>query len=260
MIERTVDINDSPCRIWEKGEGDRVGFLAGFRGTPRWTPFLERLSEKRRVIVPSLPGFPGAGTGHQVLDDTPDWIAMTLDLLEAAGLDGADLIGESIGGMLAAEVAALSRASVRRLVLMAPLGLYDAREPVRNPFQTHRPNIPSLLTSSADAYTAAFGPHSEDAAIMTEHELTLLRADEAAARLIWPFGERGLVKRLHRIAAPTLLLWGTEDQIVPPSYAQRFADGIRSATRIETVIGAGHLASIDAPKEAAEAVLSFFSA
>ena len=58
-----------------------------------------------------------------------------------------------------------------------------------------------------------------------------MRALEAAARLLWPIGDRGLAKRLHRITAPTLLLWGSEDRIVPASYAKRFAAGIAGRTR-----------------------------
>ena len=69
--ERTVTVNGHACRVWEKGSGAAVGFLAGLGGAPRWTPFLDALAQHRRVIVPSLPGFPGA-TGHERLDDHLD--------------------------------------------------------------------------------------------------------------------------------------------------------------------------------------------
>src|SRR5215468_1585750 len=117
--ERQVAVNGEPCRVWEAGEGEPVGFLPGLGGLPRWSPVLERLSERRRVIAPSLPGFPGA-LGYERLDGLADWVTATLDLLEASGIAGADLIGASLGGLLAAEAAAFSRATVRRLVLVAP--------------------------------------------------------------------------------------------------------------------------------------------
>jgi pimeloyl-ACP methyl ester carboxylesterase len=123
--ERSVVVGGERCRVWEKGSGEPLGFLGGVRGLPRWTPFLDRLAERRRVVAPSLPGFPGA-EGHQRLDDVADWVTATLDLLEASGLEGADLVGASVGGLLAAEVAAFSHASLRRLVLIAPFGLFDA--------------------------------------------------------------------------------------------------------------------------------------
>ena len=85
------------------------------------------------------------------------------------------------------------------------------------------------------------------------------RASESAARLLWPFGERGLVKRLHRIQCPTLLLWGTEDRIIPPTYAERFASRIGGSTQIHKIDGAGHLADVDQPQAVAEVVLSFLS-
>ena len=86
LQERIVEVGGCRCRVREKGDGNTVGFLAGFRGTPRWTPFLDHLARSHRVVVPALPGFPGAEPGHRQLDDTVDWITMTLDLLEARGV------------------------------------------------------------------------------------------------------------------------------------------------------------------------------
>jgi pimeloyl-ACP methyl ester carboxylesterase len=255
--ERRISVGGSACRVWERGEGPPLAFLHGFGGLPRWTPFLERLSATHRVIAPSLPGFPGSDPGHRALDDIADWIAMTLDLLEAAGVEGGDLVGESIGAMLTAEAAAFSPDVARRLVLIGPLGLYDAREPVENVFANRATEIPGRLCCDLGAFLATFGPPSGDAAALTEFEITSYRAAEAAARLIWPFGERGLAKRLHRIRAPTLLIWGAGDRVVPASYAKRFADGIAGPVAVRTIEGAGHLASIDAPDAVAGAVLDF---
>ena len=111
--ERAVTVNGEPCRVWEKGNGSPVYYLAGLAGLPRWTPFLDRLAERHRVVAPSVPGFPGAA-GHDRLDSLLDWIAAALDLLEGAGLAGGDLIGASIGGALAAEAVAMAPGLVRR--------------------------------------------------------------------------------------------------------------------------------------------------
>ena len=64
----TVEVNGFPCRVWSKGSGPRLGFLAGLGGLPRWVPFLDELAKTRTVIVPSLPGYPGGAAGHTVLD------------------------------------------------------------------------------------------------------------------------------------------------------------------------------------------------
>lgn len=255
--ERVIDLGGCRCRVWEKGAGAPLGFLPGFRGMPYWTPFAERLAEQFHVIVPSLPGFPGADPGHRELDDTIDWVAMTLDLIEHAGLWGADLVAESIGAMLAFEAAAMAPGAVRRLVAIASLGVHDPDVPVRNPYTTHMPEIPSLLVSDEGAYAKAFACRSTDLAAHTEHEILLYRADEAAARWIWPLADRGLRKRLHRVRGPVLLVWGDADAIVPVAYAERLAARIAGPTAIEIIAGAGHLATIDAPGPVADAVSAF---
>jgi pimeloyl-ACP methyl ester carboxylesterase len=255
--ESAITVNGSTCRVWQKGEGRPIGFLAGLGGVPRWTPFLDRLAATRRVVVPSLPGFPG-GLGHDKLDDTTDWVAMTLDLLEASGLEGADLIGASVGGMLAAEAAAFSHATVRRLVLIAPFGLYDSGDPPIDVFAQPAAAVPTLLCARSEAAAEHLAaPEGEDA---MEWTVQLARASETAARLLWPLGDRGLKKRLHRIAAPTLILWGERDRILPPSYAKRFAAAISSGrdhVAVKRIEGAGHLAYLDEPEATARAVLEF---
>lgn len=242
------------ARVWQKGEGDPLGFLGGLRGLPRWPAFLDRLAESRRVIAPSLPGFPGAD-GHRELDDLPDWLAGTLDLLEASGLDGADLVGASVGGALLAEVAAFSRASVRRLVLIAPLGLFDASEPVADLFALRKSEVAALLSSRPETFEAFLA--TPEGADEIEWQIVLARAQEAAARLLWPTGDVGLSKRLHRIQAPTLLLVGSEDRVLPASYAKRFADGLGGLVQMLRIEGAGHVLELDAPDAAAEATLAF---
>ena len=174
------------------------------------------------MIAPSLPGFPGA-TGHDRLDDLADWVTATLDLLEQSGLEGADLVGASVGGTLCAEVAAFARATVRRLVLIAPFGLFDADEPVADIWAQTRSELPALLSNEPERLAAFLAAPADADAI--EWQILLARANEAAARLLWPTCDRGLHKRLHRIVAPTLILWGSADRVVPPSYRQALHRG-----------------------------------
>lgn len=252
--ERFVTVQGEPCRVWEKGSGAPVAFLAGLGGAVRWTPFLDALAAQRRVVVPSLPGFPGA-TGHDRLDDHLDWIVATLDLLAAAGLERADLVGASIGGMLAAEVAALAPATVARLVLVAPFGLFDAREPTTDVFALRADQVPGTLSAHPERVLERATPPEGIAA--DEWAIVQARAATAAARLSWPLGDRGLAKRLHRITAPTLLVWGECDRVVPPAYARRFAERIAGETLLCTIPGAGHLVDLDEPAELARVVGSF---
>ena len=90
-----------------------------------------------------------------------------------------------------------------------------------------------------------------------EWPIEQVRASEAAARIFWPLGNTRIEKRLGLIKAPTLLLWGSEDKIMPRSYADVFAKGISGPTQIKMIAGAGHLAELDRPAEVARAILDF---
>jgi pimeloyl-ACP methyl ester carboxylesterase len=257
LAMRSVRIREEKVRVWEKGRGRPLGVLSGLFGFPAWTLFLEALSAKRRVVVPSLPGHPG-GADFRKLDDLADWVVATQELLEAAGLAGADLVGLGPGGTLAAEVAAFSPVLVKRLALVAPFGLFDEREPVADLWAKRTVELPATFSAKPAEFAAqVLAPPAGADSI--EFQVQQVRALESAARLLWPFGDRGLAKRLHRISAPTLLVWGGDDRIVPASYAKRFAAGIRGRTRIRSLAGAGHRADLDAPEALAKAVLGFLA-
>ena len=256
--ESFVTLGGSRCRVWEKGDGAPLGFLPGLRGLPRWPPFLDRLAERRRVVALSPPGFSGSEPGHHDLDDLPDWVAKTLDLLEATGVAGSDLVGASVGGMLAAEAAAFSNATVRKLVLISSFGLYDDAAPPAMFFPNTPPQQDALLVSNAEALQALVAPPPGiSEAEQLDWEMEAFRANEATARLVWPMGDHGLRKRLHRIRSRALVIWGAEDKLFPASYAALFAEGISGPARTRIVKGAGHLAWLDKPDDVAGAVLRF---
>jgi pimeloyl-ACP methyl ester carboxylesterase len=251
----TIDVNGFPTRVWRKGSGPKLGFLAGFGGLPRWIPFLDALAESRTVIVPSLPGFPGGDRGHTVLDTHLDWLVAIRGLLDKAGLDGADLAASSVGASMAAEMAALWPASVRRLALIAPFGLFDEADPATDPWAQRADTVPALMCADPAIWTALKTP--PEGANSIEWPIEQVRANEAAARIFWPLGNTKLEKRLPLIKAPTLLVWGAEDRIMPRSYAERFAKAIDGQTEIQLIEGAGHLAELDKPREVARSILQF---
>jgi pimeloyl-ACP methyl ester carboxylesterase len=257
LARRLVRVRGEKVRVWEKGRGRPLGVLAGLLGFPDWTPFLEALAAKRRVIVPSLPGHPGGGDFRK-LDELADWVIATQELLEAAGLAGADLVGLGPGGTLAAEVAAFSPALVKRLVLVAPFGLFDEREPVTDFWAKRATELPATYSERPAEFAQQLLTPPEGADPI-EFQVGVVRSLEASARLLWPFGDRGLAKRLHRIRAATLLVWGGADRIVPASYAKRFAASISGRARIRSIPGAGHRVDFDAPETLAKAVLGFLA-
>src|SRR5262245_63192234 len=108
------------------------------------------------------------------MDGLADWVCATLDLLEASGLEGADLVGASAGATLAAEVAAFSHATLRRLVLIAPFGLFDPEAPVADLWAQDPGELPALLSARPERLAAALAP--PEGADAGEHALDLERA------------------------------------------------------------------------------------
>jgi pimeloyl-ACP methyl ester carboxylesterase len=253
----TVDVNGFATRVWRKGKGPKLGFLAGFGGLPRWMPFLDRLAEHRTLIVPSIPGFPGGDRGHTVLDTHLDWLLAVHDLLAKSDLIGADLVGSSVGGSLAAEMAALWPESVKRLALIAPFGLFQDDDPPTDPWAQRADAVPGLMCADPEIWKAMKAV--PEGANSIEWPIEQTRAAEAAARIFWPLGNTRIEKRLGLIKAPTLLLWGEQDRLIPRSYAARFASGIAGPTEVKLIADAGHLAEHDRPAEVAQAVLAFMS-
>jgi pimeloyl-ACP methyl ester carboxylesterase len=250
-----VEFGGFSWRVWKKGDGPRLGFLAGLGGLPKWIPFLDALSRERTVIVPSLPGFPGGDRAHTVLDSHLDWVLAVRHLLQKAGLDGADLAGSSVGASFAAEIAAIWPASVRRLALIAPWGLFDDKDPMTDPWAQRAPEVPALLCADPERWNQLKA--EPEGLNSPEWPIEQTRANEAAARAFWPLGNTRLEKRLPLIEAPTLLIWGEADRILPRSYAERFAAAIAGRTEIVTIPGAGHLAELDKPDEVAAAILQW---
>jgi pimeloyl-ACP methyl ester carboxylesterase len=236
------------------GRGSRIGFLAGFGGLPRWIPFLSRLAEQREVIVPSLPGYPGA-TGHTLLDSHLDWLLVVRELLRKSGLEGAALAGSSVGGSFVAEVAALWPSYVKSIAVVAPFGLFDEKDPPTDIWAQKPDDVPGLLCANAQTYKdlKAPPPHANS----VEWPIEQVRASEAAARAFWPLGNTRLEKRLSLIEAPTLLLWGEQDRIVPRAYADKIKAAVRGKCEIRLIKGAGHLAELDQPDDVAKAILEW---
>jgi len=250
----SVEVNGFPCRVWRKGSGPKLGFLAGFGGLPRWIPFLDRLAEARTVIVPSLPGFPGAA-GHTRLDGQLDWVLAVRHLLDAAGLAGEDLAGSSVGGSFVLEMAALWPESVRRVAAIAPFGWFDEADPATDPWAQRPDEVGALLCADPERWRRLKAP--PEGANSPEWLIEQTRANEAAARAFWPLGNTGLMKRLPFVAAPTLLIWGEQDRILPRSYGRRFAAAIGARAEFRLLPDAGHLAELDQPDAVAAAILEW---
>jgi pimeloyl-ACP methyl ester carboxylesterase len=260
MRKQQVAVRDGAfdVEVWEAGSGTPVLFLHG-EGGPLWTPFHDALAQHCRVIAPVHPGY-GESTGSDQLQDLQDLVYYYLDLLDRLELRELPLIGHGLGGMVAAELAAVQPDRFTQLVLIAPLGLWIPDDPVRDYFVMPPAELAAALYHDRDspaARAAAETPTEGEALI--EFHLERAKSMATAAKYLWPIPNRGLAKRLHRIAAGTLILWGESDGIASPRYAEAFRERLRDA-RVEIVEEAGHLPHEEQPARVAELTSAFLAA
>ena len=256
MDDRSLSCNGTAVRVWEQGDGETVVFLAGFGGLPKWIPFLDRLAESRRVIVPSLPGFPGA-EGHGRLDDLSDWTAATLEILEGATDGPFGLIASSVSAPLALEAAAMQRQRINRLVLVGPFGIHDER-PDAIDLWAQRPgpkSYPPLLCANPERYAALW--QKPDDVDEIEWQVTEIRAREAAARYLWPLNDTGILKRAYRLTQPMLLIRGSADRLVPRASLEKLKSAVTGEAVVHEVANAGHLVELDQPEALAGLINQF---
>lgn len=261
MQERKVAVRGGmfETEVIEDGNGPPLLYLHGVNGVQPGDPFLARLARQHRVIAPRMPGF-GESTGTEQLNDLHDLIYYELDLLDALNLRGLPVIGHSLGGMIAAELAAVQPDRVSALTLIAPMGLWNPAHPVADFFSM----APTALAAAtyhdpASPIAQAAGRPPEDNEAYIAFMLDRAKSLATAAKYLWPIPNRGLNRRAHRITAPTLLVWGESDRIVPPQYAEDFQATIAD-TRVETIAEAGHLPQVEQPDALAEVVLGFVGA
>ena len=238
--------------IFRVGRGPRIGYLHGMVPVTSDEAFVTCLAEQgREVVAPCLPGYGGTSTSRD-LRTMHDWVAATSEIIDIAGLNGAPVVASSVGAMLALELASIRPEAFSHLVLIGPIGLWRDDCPVTDPFSTTLSGQRNLLTNDP-GLTASFydGSAGADPVVATIQRYT---ARTATASLVWPIPDFGLSQRIHRVSCPVTLIWGADDRIVPPVYADFFAERLSELRSIHVVEGAGHLAEWDAPAQVAEIV------
>jgi pimeloyl-ACP methyl ester carboxylesterase len=256
-VERTVAIRDGAVafRVLEAGRGAPLVWLHSTHDAEAWPPLLERLAARYRVIAPRHPGS-GGSTGVESLDDLLDLVLAYDELLTVLGLGAAHLAGHFFGAMVAAEVAAVLPRRVGRLVLVSPLGLWRDDAPPADVLILPKDDLAAVLWAdpgSAAARAWASVPGDEDGQAVAEIESIARRS--AMAKFVWPIPDRGITKRLHRIAAPTLLVWGDADRANPIVYAEEWQRRIKGAA--VKVLPGGHMLPHESPAVVAAAMEEF---
>jgi pimeloyl-ACP methyl ester carboxylesterase len=249
--EERHDVNGIETVVLSAGEGEPLVVFHG-AGTAFGFDHLLPLAERFRLVVPHHPGF-GLSADDPSVDSLHDYVLHYLDLFDRLGLEQVSLLGESMGGCIAAWFAIEQSERVRRLVLQSPFGLKVPGHPSTDVFSIPDDELPAHLVADVSLFGDGSAPPPPEFLAARYRETT------SFARVAWksPY-DRRLPKWLHRISAPTLLLWGDEDRVHPVGQAAAWAELIPAA-EVRTFPGVGHLPTIET-LEAVAAVAEFVGA
>ena len=247
------------CRVLQGGDGPDIVFLHGADGLREDDELLARLAQSFRVHAPELPGF-GQSQGEEQLEDMLDFTLHGWDGVDALGIERPVLVGHSMGGMIAAEMACVCPERVTKLALLAPAGLWLDSDPVADIFAKLPHELPALLfhdPTHAAALGAGFDMSDDQALI--DFFVDNARRLGTAGKILFPIPNRRLSKRLYRLRAPTLLVWGESDRVVPPVYADAWRQLVPGA-EVAMVPEAGHMLTIEQSDQVAGVLEKFCAA
>jgi pimeloyl-ACP methyl ester carboxylesterase len=254
MELKTVQTAHVPVQYLEGGSGQPLVFLHGAGGMTSDDPFLAKLAERFHVHAPFLPGY-GESQECPELRDMLDFTLHTWDVVEALGLKDPILVGHSMGGMIASEMAAIAPHDVSRLALICPAGLWLDDHPIPDFFSTLPFEMPALLfhDAAAGAQMMTAGRDVSDPNFLQTYLVSNARQLGMAGRILFPIPERGLAGRLYRVKAKTILVWGDSDKLIPPVYAQEFKRKIAGA-QLVSIPEAGHMVIFEKSDQVADAI------
>jgi pimeloyl-ACP methyl ester carboxylesterase len=254
LARSTIKLGEVELELFEGGSGPPLLFLHGGGGLRPQAPFLASLSQGFRVLAPAHPGF-GQSNLPFWLDSIDDYAHVYLELLARLDLKNVVLIGHSIGGWTAAELATKSTERIARVVLVAPVGIKVGpvdRLDIPDVFAMPQDQMESLLYAEPEKWRPDPGKLS-DAEL-----LVMARNRQTFALITWePYMHNPKLKqRLHMIDRPTLVVRGAQDGLVSNDYAAAYAALIPGA-RLETIAGAAHLPQIEQPERFVDIVRRF---
>lgn len=249
--ETTETLDGCRIRIMRKGAGQPLLFLHGASGAARWLPFMETLSSRFDVIVPEHPGF-GGSEDPDWLDGIDDLAFFYLDLIEHLGIRPAHVVGTSLGGWIAAEMAVRDAASMRTLTLVAPAGINVPGVErgdmfLWSPEETAR----KLFHDPAWAERMPVPANDDEVMVALKNRMT-------TAKLGWAprMHNPSLRKWLHRVRIPTLILWGDDDKLLPAAFGEAW-NGLIPDARLQIIEACGHLPHVEKAEEFTARTLDF---
>jgi pimeloyl-ACP methyl ester carboxylesterase len=253
-----LGIHGVRLEIVERGQGRPILWLHGEEGLDPHAVFLDRLAAHACVLAPSHPGF-GHSPEAESIDTVDDLSYLYLDLLAERDLRDVFVVGASLGGWIAAEMAVKSTSRLAGLVLVGALGIKVGDRETRD--------IPDIFALPPDE-VVRLQYHDparvvRDYTKLSDDELTVIaRNREATALYAWEpyFHNPKLPHRLHRVDVPTLLLWGAEDQFVSAGYYGAAYQRAIPGAGLETIAAAGHFPHLEQPEALVERIRRFLAA
>ena len=254
MELKTVKTRAAEVPYLEAGTGAPLVYLHGAGGVMP-EAVLAGLAATHRVIAPYLPGY-GETEDCPDLRDMLDFTLHTWDVVQALGIEKPLIVGESMGGMIAAEMAALAPNDLAGLVLIAPAGLWLDDHPIPDMFTLMPYELPAFLFHDVAAGTSLMtaGLNMSDPDFLKGYLVRNARQLGMAGKLMFPIPERGLIGRLYRIKVPTTIIWGESDRLIPPVYAPAFTGAIAGA-KLVMVPQAGHMVTLEQPAAVVGAIV-----
>ncbi|WP_408636604.1 alpha/beta fold hydrolase [Novosphingobium aquimarinum] len=245
-----LDVLGSQIELFRAGSGPNLLYLHGIDAIEGSAPFIRELAKNFSVIAPSHPGF-GASDCPARFDRVDDIAYLYLDMLGLLGIDACVVVGSSFGAWVAAELLTKRPELAQALVLESPLGLPTANRRERN--------VEDLFMLSRQQFNQIASIEALPPKDMDESQLRReMRRDEALSLFGWtPYmSNPKLAERMHRIACPTLIVWGEDDALIRAGYRKTFAAALPSA-RVEVVEDAGHCIHTDQSEALAALVREF---
>ena len=250
-------------RVFEVGQGAPLLYLHSAGGLYEGDPFLAALGEHFRVFAPSLPGYLDS-EGADNLRTMLDFTLWGFDVMDELGIERPLVVGHSMGGMIAAEMAALYPKAFRGLGLISAAGLWLDEHPMPDIFAKLPFELPDLLFSdpawgtqfitegydfgSSQDDLVSFIARFQDEEFLQEFLLKNARRMGTAGKILFPIPERGLRERLYRATLPTVIVWGDADKLLPMPYAHAFHSLLPHASLV-TIRGAAHMAPYEQTPE-----------
>jgi pimeloyl-ACP methyl ester carboxylesterase len=244
-------------RVLEAGRGAALVFLHGAGGLFADNPFLDTLAERYHVYAPELPGY-GESTGDELLEDMLDFALHGWDVIATLGLKRPHLMGHSMGGMIAAEMACVAPNDLAKLVLVGAAGLWIPEHPIPDLYAMLPFEFANLLFHDPVAGAALLTGGLDFGNLEAIRDFYINNAKQMgmAGKILFPIPNRRIAKRLYRLSAETALLWGKSDKLIPPVYARKWKELIPHAELV-LIEEAGHMLPYEQPAVFTAAVAKF---